>query len=134
MTKWNGQKYNNITGATKWEPATCQCIIIFDKNKLYLADIQKCQIHKHLDGQLLLDAVITHNTGFKSVNYDASSTLPAGLEDIDLDIIETNAKISNDTTLLTTVQNRKQKIKDSIDAQKAEKDRIEKIGNPVVSK
>lgn len=51
-----------------WGSDCCQCIIELDMpGETYVDWIQKCELHKNLNDQAFLDAVLAHNQGFKIV-------------------------------------------------------------------
>ena len=64
MRKFKNISFDDSTGATKWNPDTCGCIIIYDKDSKYLDDENKCNFHQALNGQALLNAVTAHNRTF----------------------------------------------------------------------
>lgn len=52
-------------GLTEWHPDSCQCIMMYDDQQKYVDYLQKCQGHKHLTKQALLDEIISHNKQFR---------------------------------------------------------------------
>lgn len=55
---------------TKWAPDTCTCIIEHDENTRLTKILQKCQYHRFLDGQALLDRVVSDNAAINLKPYD----------------------------------------------------------------
>ena len=52
----------------RWYSDTCDCILIVQSNFSALISVdQKCELHKNLNDQAFLDAVLAHNQGFKIV-------------------------------------------------------------------
>jgi len=55
---------------TIWEPDTCYCLIEYDEDIRFVKAHSKCLLHEALDGDELLQTVITHNRGFNLTQYD----------------------------------------------------------------
>ena len=54
---------------TKWRPDTCDCIIIVDETFTeILTVVQKCQLHKNINKNALLQVILAHNRGFNTAN------------------------------------------------------------------
>jgi len=49
-----------------WNPDTCHCRIEIDSNYNFIDWVQKCELHKNLNNQVLIVEVMKHN---KSFNY-----------------------------------------------------------------
>jgi len=49
---------------TRWNPDTCDCIIEYNQNIMWTNTIQKCRLHRSLDGQNLLNSVIAQSQRF----------------------------------------------------------------------
>lgn len=49
---------------TIWSPDTCDCKIEYNSRINWVSTIQKCRLHKSLDGQNLLDSVLAQNRRF----------------------------------------------------------------------
>jgi len=50
---------------TRWLPDTCDCILLFQPGTTtFVQWEQRCDLHKALSGQTLLDTVLTHNRSF----------------------------------------------------------------------
>ncbi len=48
-----------------WSPDTCDCILEIDASENNVDWIQKCDLHKALNDQAWIDAVVTHNLTFQ---------------------------------------------------------------------
>ena len=64
MRKFKNKSFDDNTGATRWNPDACNCIIIYDENLNYLDDENKCNLHKNLSSQTLVNAIQIHNKSF----------------------------------------------------------------------
>jgi len=51
---------------TTWSPDTCDCIIEYNSRINWVNTVQKCRLHKSLDGQALLNEVMAQNRRFNS--------------------------------------------------------------------
>lgn len=60
--------------AKEWTPDTCDCrIVVEDSNYTFLSWSKRCALHKDLNVQPLLDAVMIHNRSFSSRINDTST-------------------------------------------------------------
>jgi len=60
---------------TTWTPTTCDCKLEFNRNTNWVSTIRKCKLHKRLDGQLLLEAVLAQNRRFNNAFSPNNPTL-----------------------------------------------------------
>jgi len=51
---------------TKWSADTCDCVIRFNDNIIWIESIKKCRHHNLLNGQNHLDTVLAQNRRFNS--------------------------------------------------------------------
>ena len=51
---------------TSWSPDTCDCTVNQDPPWVWTGTIEKCKLHKHLDGQKLMDALKKHRLPFNT--------------------------------------------------------------------
>lgn len=66
----------------KYSPDTCDCVVEFDPNgSTFSRWHQRCFLHKDLDGQALLDAVLAHNRTFKIVNNATAKQVSKNVTD-----------------------------------------------------
>lgn len=65
---------------TIWKVDTCDCIIEYNARLIWIRTIQKCRLHKKLDGQNLLDTVMAQNRRFNL----ALGTTPDEIEQEDI--------------------------------------------------
>jgi len=53
-----------FSNLTTWRSDTCDCIIEFNANLNWIKTLQKCRLHKSLDGQILLVSALAMNQRF----------------------------------------------------------------------
>jgi len=59
---------------TLWAADTCDCIIEYSKNLIWISTKKTCRLHKALRGQLLLDSVMAQNRRFNlAFNLDPTN-------------------------------------------------------------
>lgn len=51
---------------TRWNPDTCDCIIIYNQRIIWVESVKNCRLHKNLKGQNHLDTVLAQNQRFNS--------------------------------------------------------------------
>lgn len=54
----------------QWSPDTCDCTVEQDPSWIWVGTVKKCKLHKHLNGQALMNAIRAHRIPFndKEVN------------------------------------------------------------------
>jgi acetyl-CoA carboxylase beta subunit len=64
MKQFKNKSFNEDTGATRWRPDTCSCVLIYDKDLNFLDEEKCCKLHMGLKSKVLLKAVLDHNRSF----------------------------------------------------------------------
>lgn len=57
----------------EWQPDTCSCVLIYEvvgDSIMFKDYVQKCELHKDLDGFELFNAVVNHNKMFNLIKLD----------------------------------------------------------------
>ena len=58
----------------EWQPDTCDCrIVLDDSNYTFVSWNRRCALHKTVDDQALLDAVMAHNRTYSSKLSDTAT-------------------------------------------------------------
>jgi len=72
-----------------WRPYVCDCIISYNQNIVWVESIQKCRLHKRLNGQFHLDTVLS-----MAHRFDRSHGLePTELEEREIELSRTINKM-----------------------------------------
>jgi len=82
---------------TIWRPDTCDCKIEYTPRLIWVKTWNKCRLHKSLDGQILLDAVLAQNRRFNNsivLPFIVDGVRPIGIIKENMDRIKLSKRVN----------------------------------------